>query len=60
MGIIMQLTILAPFMPLEIKRRSIPQIYTGAIMGASSVGVLLAPIMTTKFIIPRFGNRLTS
>lgn len=60
MGLIMQLTILAPFMPLEVKRRQIAQIFTGAIMGSSSIGILIVPVITTKFIIPKFGNRLSA
>ena len=55
--VMLQFSLLAPILPLEIKRRHIPQAFTGLIMASVCVGYLLCPQCITSVFFPRFGRR---
>ena len=58
--VMLQFSLLAPILPLEIKRRAISQNYTGLIMGSVCVGYLLCPQSVTEALFPRLGRRRTA
>lgn len=51
----LQFSLLAPIIPLEVKRRHISQIFTGLIMGCLCIGYFFSPCLTTEVLIPRLG-----
>ena len=55
----LQYAVLTPILPLEIKRRAIPQIATGIILSCYSLPFLVLPPFIQKYVLPRVGRRRT-
>ena len=56
----LQFSLLAPILPLEMKRRHISQNFTGLIMGCMCLGYFICPFYVTETLIPKYGRRKTS
>lgn len=54
----LQAYILAPILPLEIKRRGIDQTFTGVILSAYSFGLLIVPPFVTKVCFKHCERRM--
>ena len=56
----LQFSLLAPILPLEMKRCHISQNFTGLIMGCMCLGYFICPYYVTETLIPKHGRRKTS
>ena len=57
---VIQYSLPAPILPLEMKRRSISQISIGIAMGSYSLGYILGSVFPTRWLYSTLGRRKTT